>query len=104
VDCVGDCAGREVDWFAAHQQPEYLKSSGLSQRRQRVRGGESLATRAGTDMADHGQGGLRDKYVLLGGFPLQPEEGLLIAFPSRMMHEVQPVTRGKRYSIVTWYS
>src|SRR5262245_34518051 len=38
------------------------------------------------------------------GFPLQPEEGLLIAFPSRMMHEVEPVTRGKRYSIVTWYS
>jgi predicted 2-oxoglutarate/Fe(II)-dependent dioxygenase YbiX len=38
------------------------------------------------------------------GFPLQAEEGLLIAFPSHMMHEVQPVTRGKRYSIVTWYS
>jgi SM-20-related protein len=38
------------------------------------------------------------------GFPLQPQEGLLIAFPSRMMHEVQPVTRGKRYSMVTWYS
>jgi len=38
------------------------------------------------------------------GFPLQAEEGLLIAFPSRMRHEVQPVTRGKRYSIVTWYS
>jgi SM-20-related protein len=38
------------------------------------------------------------------GFPLQPEEGLLIAFSARMMHEVQPVTRGKRYSIVTWYS
>jgi SM-20-related protein len=38
------------------------------------------------------------------GFPLQPEEGLLIAFPSRMMHEVQPLTRGTRYSIVTWYS
>jgi predicted 2-oxoglutarate/Fe(II)-dependent dioxygenase YbiX len=37
------------------------------------------------------------------GFPLQPEEGLLIAFPSRMRHEVEPVTRGKRYSIVTWY-
>jgi SM-20-related protein len=38
------------------------------------------------------------------GFPLKPEEGLLIAFSARMMHEVQPVTRGNRYSIVTWYS
>jgi predicted 2-oxoglutarate/Fe(II)-dependent dioxygenase YbiX len=35
---------------------------------------------------------------------LKPEEGLLIAFSARMMHEVQPVTRGNRYSIVTWYS
>jgi len=38
------------------------------------------------------------------GFPLRPEEGLLVAFSSRMTHEVQPVTRGRRYSIVTWYS
>jgi SM-20-related protein len=45
-----------------------------------------------------------DSQLKSKGFPLQPEEGLLIAFPSRMMHEVQPVTRGKRYSIVTWYT
>jgi predicted 2-oxoglutarate/Fe(II)-dependent dioxygenase YbiX len=45
-----------------------------------------------------------DRQLKSRGFPLQPEEGLLIAFPSRMMHEVEPVTRGKRYSIVTWYS
>jgi len=38
------------------------------------------------------------------GFPLRPEEGLLVAFSSRMTHEVQPVTRGRRYSIVTFYS
>src|SRR5262249_14349294 len=36
-----------------------------------------------------------DQELKFRGFPLQPEEGLLIAFPSRMLHEVQPVTRGK---------
>ena len=38
------------------------------------------------------------------GFPLRPEEGLFIAFSSGVSHEVQPVTRGRRYSIVTFYS
>jgi predicted 2-oxoglutarate/Fe(II)-dependent dioxygenase YbiX len=37
------------------------------------------------------------------GFPLQSEEGLLVAFSSKTLHEVQPVTSGIRYSIVTWF-
>ena len=36
--------------------------------------------------------------------PLEPEEGMLIAFPSDWIHEVRPVTSGRRYSIVTWFS
>ena len=35
-------------------------------------------------------------------FPLEAEAGLLIAFPSDMLHEVQPVTFGRRFSIVAW--
>lgn len=31
------------------------------------------------------------------------EEGLLVAFPSEVMHEVRPVTYGERYTVVTWY-
>ena len=31
------------------------------------------------------------------------EEGLLVAFPSEVMHEVRPVTHGERYTVVTWY-
>jgi predicted 2-oxoglutarate/Fe(II)-dependent dioxygenase YbiX len=46
---------------------------------------------------------LPDPRMKTRGFPLQPEAGLLIAFPSSVIHEVQPVVRGKRYSIVTWF-
>lgn len=35
--------------------------------------------------------------------PLVGEEGLLVAFPSSVFHEVSPVTHGERYTIVTWF-
>lgn len=37
------------------------------------------------------------------GFPLEPEEGMLVGFPSDMMHEVNPVTHGERCTVVAWY-
>lgn len=37
------------------------------------------------------------------GFPVDPEPGLMVAFPSSMQHEVTPVTSGKRYTLVTWF-
>lgn len=36
------------------------------------------------------------------GLPLEGEEGLLVAFPSALFHEVTPVTLGTRYTIVAW--
>ena len=35
---------------------------------------------------------------------IRPEPGMMVCFPSNhhYMHGVEPVTRGKRYSIVTW--
>ncbi|HUP94270.1 MAG TPA: 2OG-Fe(II) oxygenase [Burkholderiales bacterium] len=38
------------------------------------------------------------------GLAVEGEEGLLIGFRSDWPHEVQPVLRGTRYSIVTWFS
>jgi len=46
---------------------------------------------------------MNDPRLKSRGFPLQGEEGVLVAFPSRTLHEVQPVTRGERYSIVAWF-
>ena len=37
------------------------------------------------------------------GFAVDAEIGLLIAFPSGMLHEVSPVVEGKRYTLVTWF-
>jgi predicted 2-oxoglutarate/Fe(II)-dependent dioxygenase YbiX len=37
------------------------------------------------------------------GIPLESEAGMFIAFRSDWMHEVQPITNGRRYSIVAWY-
>jgi SM-20-related protein len=37
------------------------------------------------------------------GFALEPSPGLLIAFPSDVVHEVRPVTAGDRYTIVDWF-
>jgi predicted 2-oxoglutarate/Fe(II)-dependent dioxygenase YbiX len=56
------------------------------------------------------KGGGLSLYGLMGtqssesfGFPVDAESGLLIAFPSSMMHEVSVVTAGKRYTLVTWF-
>ena len=38
------------------------------------------------------------------GFALEPEPGLLVAFPSHVIHEVTPVTAGDRYTIVDWFT
>lgn len=37
------------------------------------------------------------------GFPLTSEPGMLVAFRSHISHEVQRVTAGERYSIVSWF-
>jgi predicted 2-oxoglutarate/Fe(II)-dependent dioxygenase YbiX len=37
------------------------------------------------------------------GFPVANEAGMLVAFRSHLSHEVQRVTAGERYSIVSWF-
>lgn len=37
------------------------------------------------------------------GLPLRARERLLLAFPADTVHQVTPVTRGVRYSVVTWF-
>ena len=46
---------------------------------------------------------LKDPRWAQWGFPISSETGLLIAFPSHLMHEVEPVTHGERYTIVSWF-
>jgi SM-20-related protein len=37
------------------------------------------------------------------GFPLRGREGLLVAFRSELLHEVEPVTGGERHTVVSWF-
>lgn len=37
------------------------------------------------------------------GIPVFVEPGLLVAFPSSLLHEVTPVERGRRYTLAGWY-
>jgi SM-20-related protein len=65
----------------------------------------------GTDAAGSYGGGELVFYGLLGdertaevGIPLNGRAGELVAFRSDMMHEVNPVTRGERHTIVSWFT
>ena len=57
----------------------------------------------------YGGGALRFHRLLDGqhweGCPLsfEPEAGMLVAFRSDIVHEVLPVTFGRRFTIVTWF-
>jgi SM-20-related protein len=56
-------------------------------------GGELLIYRAG---GETGAGSLV--------FPVPGEPGLLVAFRSDTIHEVAPVTRGERFTVVSWFN
>ena len=34
---------------------------------------------------------------------IENKQGSMIIFPSNLYHEVEPVTKGTRYSLVQWY-
>ena len=36
------------------------------------------------------------------GLPVPLEQGEIVVFPSLLLHQVTPVTEGKRYSLVLW--
>jgi len=62
------------------------------------------------DLDTFGGGGLTF-YGLMDGlewsrcaFTLDPAPGLLVAFRSDALHEAQPVSFGKRYVVVTWFT
>lgn len=97
-------------FFAAHQDcsdtpdaPAYLRDRRVSiiifLNRPAL---ESEEIREGTY-----RGGALTFYGLMNdpryGFPLTSESGMLVAFRSHISHEVQRVTAGERYSIVSWF-
>ena len=35
--------------------------------------------------------------------PMERRQGPVIIFPSNLYHEIKPITKGKRYSLVQWF-
>ena len=48
-------------------------------------------------------GGTLAVWSLAGRIRVPGETGKVVAFRSELMHEVEPVQSGERYSIVSWY-
>ncbi|MEM9214351.1 MAG: 2OG-Fe(II) oxygenase [Cyanobacteria bacterium P01_F01_bin.150] len=46
---------------------------------------------------------LKDPALAHVSVPLKGETGLLVAFPSHLFHEVESVTYGERFTIVSWF-
>jgi predicted 2-oxoglutarate/Fe(II)-dependent dioxygenase YbiX len=100
----------EGDFFSPHRDkdaedpvaPDWVRARQLSVSifLNDATGGVEGESYAGGTLVFYGRRGDRDG----AGFriPLESEEGMLVAFRSDWIHEVKPVTRGRRYCIVTW--
>lgn len=54
-----------------------------------------------SDPSDY-EGGELKLYTSYDPISIQKEMGLVVCFPSYTLHEVTPVTKGERYSLVAW--
>ena len=99
---------RPGGFFKAHSDGGSSRNPFTQQRRVSIvvfLNAESAEPAAGT----YGQGRLTFYSLLKGpvwercGFDLEAETGLLIAFPSEMVHEVTPVSHGERYTVASWF-
>lgn len=97
----GDFHLPHLDKNSSPQQPSYIKS-------RRFTVVIFLSSEGSTENEAFHGGGALTLYGLLDeprgqkfGFPLAGEEGLLVAFPVSLIHEVTQVTHGKRYCIVS---
>jgi predicted 2-oxoglutarate/Fe(II)-dependent dioxygenase YbiX len=101
---------REGDFFAAHQdRGSDRKGAEFAQQRQ-VSVVIFLNDETNEPRPDTYEGGALTLFGLLDsgddrnvGLPVTGEAGALIGFPSEMLHEVTPITRGERFTVVSWF-
>ena len=96
--CAGDFYKRHADRNDKPESPHYIKARRISV--VLFLGNEDQA-----DGPDSYTGGTLVVWDDSLDTPvrIEGEAGKLIAFPSDLVHEVEPVTSGKRYSIVNWF-
>ena len=101
---------REGDFFAAHQdRGSDRKGAEFAQQRE-ISVVIFLNDETSEDRPDTYEGGALTLFGLLDsdddrsvGLPVSGEAGSLIGFPSEMLHEVTPITRGERFTVVSWF-
>ncbi len=101
---------REGDFFAAHQdRGSDRKGAEFAQQRE-VSTVIFLNDETSEVRRDTYEGGALTLFGLLDsgddrnvGLPVTGEAGALIGFPSEMLHEVTPITRGERFTVVSWF-
>lgn len=113
VDCQNPdfLVYKEGDFFRHHQDANYNHPGCPEEFKERqvsvviFLNSQAEALKAGTYV-----GGSLTFYGLIDdpawkeyGFPLVGEAGLLIAFRPDLYHQVSTITRGERYTIVTWF-
>jgi SM-20-related protein len=101
---------REGDFFRMHRDRDPAEDAARFSRERRVSAVVFLNEESADPAPDTHSGGALTLYGLIDdgrggmvGLPVTAETGSLIAFPSDMAHEVKPVTRGERYSVVSWF-
>jgi SM-20-related protein len=101
---------KKGDFFEIHQDSTDLADAPEFVQQRRVSVVIFLNNKGDDDKPGCYSGGALSFYGLIAdpqwqeyGFPLSGEEGLLVAFPSNVLHEVKPVTSGERYTIVSWF-
>jgi SM-20-related protein len=100
----------EGDFFTLHQDRSSHGEAARSGQRRQLSMVIFLNDETGEPAPDTYEGGALTLFGLLDpdddrsvGLPVTGEAGALIGFPSDMLHEVTPITRGQRYTIVSWF-
>jgi predicted 2-oxoglutarate/Fe(II)-dependent dioxygenase YbiX len=98
----------EGDYFKPHsdsdyseEKPQYIRDRKLSVIVFVTGYSAELDGFQGGELVFHGL--LNDPRGKKFGFPLRGEAGMCIAFPSNVVHEVTPIAKGKRCTIVSWF-
>jgi predicted 2-oxoglutarate/Fe(II)-dependent dioxygenase YbiX len=101
---------REGDFFAAHQDRGSDGRGAEFALQRQVSVVIFLNDETNEARPDTYEGGALTLFGLLDseddrnvGLPVSGEAGALIGFPSEMLHEVTPITRGERFTAVSWF-
>lgn len=101
---------REGDFFRRHRDHNPDAEAAKFARERQVSAVVFLNGESSEPAPDTYEGGALTLYGLMEdrdggsiGLPVTAETGSLIAFPSDMVHEVTPVSRGERYTVVSWF-